>query len=87
MAESLSKKRKHVIEKKLEIKKGEFYELDDIIEVYQNEKKWCKELKFFKIIHDEEWNGQIVCSGECLKPEPIQARHANGRLRNFNRKC
>ena len=53
MAESLSKKRKHVIEKKLEIKKGEFYELDDIIEVYQNEKKWCKELKFFKIIHDE----------------------------------
>ncbi|CBY41982.1 unnamed protein product [Oikopleura dioica] len=86
MAESLSKKRKLVIEKKLEIKKGEFYELDDIIEVYQNEKKWCKELKFFKIIHDEEWNGQIVCSGECLKPEPIQARHANGRLRNFNLK-
>ncbi|CBY33614.1 unnamed protein product [Oikopleura dioica] len=66
MAESLSKKRKHVIEKKLEIKKGEFYELDDIIEVYQNEKKWCKELKFFKIIHDEEWNGQIVCSADAF---------------------
>ena len=84
MSDEPSKKRKRVKEEKLEIKKGEFYEIEDLIKVYQDDLKWCENLKFFKIIKDGNWTGQICCSGECLKPEPIQARQGNGRLRNFN---
>ena len=50
MSDEPSKKRKRVKEEKLEIKKGEFTEIDDLIQTYQEELKWCEDLKFFKII-------------------------------------
>ena len=49
MSDEPSKKRKRVKEKKLEIKKGEFYEIDDLIKVNQDDLKWCENLKFFNI--------------------------------------
>ena len=45
MSDEPSKKRKRVKEKKLEIKKGELYEIDDLIKVYQDDLKWCENLK------------------------------------------
>jgi len=86
MTEVVSKKRKLLKTEKVEIKDGEYSEIDDLVKTYQNDLKWCNDLKFFKIIKNDEWTGQICCSGECLKPEPIQVRQPNGRLKSFNLK-
>ncbi|CBY11126.1 unnamed protein product [Oikopleura dioica] len=75
MSDEPSKKRKRVKEEKLEIKKGEFYEIDDLIKVYQDDLKWCENLKFFKIIKD--WSDmllggtwiQIMTQKKSSKPE------------------
>jgi hypothetical protein len=87
MADKNQAKKRKINQGKIEIKRGEFKEVDEIVDFFQNEKKWCEDLKFYKITVDHKWLGKITCSGPCMKNNaPIQLRAENGRMNYFNRK-
>ncbi|CAG5101471.1 Oidioi.mRNA.OKI2018_I69.YSR.g17121.t1.cds [Oikopleura dioica] len=62
----MSKKRKLSPNDRLElIPPGAYPDLDAIITDITEVKHWQSHLEFKKVIQEEQWNGQIVCSGPC----------------------